>query len=357
MLAMAMANNPTLLIADEPTTALDRLVQSQVLQLLSSLVEKTGTGLLFISHDLAVVQQVAQRVMVMKDGVVVESGETAQVLSSPSHPYTQQLLRASNLNPSWQGIGGGARATSSDPVIVVRDLVKDYRRPASLGRKPDPVQALRQVSLTVYPGEQLGIVGESGSGKSTLVKILAGLETPTTGSVKVTGQRQLVFQDPYSSLDPRWKVGRSLAEPLQTPSKSQQAELVAQTLTQVGLEPELVAAYPHQLSGGQRQRVAIGRALIAKPQILLADEPVSALDVTTKAEILELLAMCASEQGLTLVMVSHDLHAVRFLCERLVVMKDGVIVEQGPTAQIWDNPQHPYTQSLKGNYEIDTAQR
>ncbi|GAA4285072.1 ABC transporter ATP-binding protein [Brevibacterium daeguense] len=398
MLAIAMANSPRLLICDEPTTALDVTVQAQVLDLIREAVVADGTGLLFITHDLAVVASVCERVMVMYRGRIVESGSCEQIFTDPQHEYTRGLLAASDLtatddrgrlftiasaaryrsHASGDGAmtdaeadaGSASRAAPVDlatgePLIEVSELVKTYSRTrTSLFGRADRVEALRGISLSIPAGRRFGIVGESGSGKSTLLKILSGLEPPTTGSVQVGGVHvesatsaqlrsmredlQIVFQDPFASLDPRMKVADIIAEPLvpmRVPERKRR-ERVAETLAAVGLEPESAHRFPHQFSGGQRQRISIARALVCRPRILVADEPVSALDVSVRAQVLNLLTDLVDEYQLTLVFVSHDLGVVRHLCSDVAVMKSGEIVETGDVESIYTNPQHPYTASL-----------
>ncbi|MBE2997401.1 ABC transporter ATP-binding protein [Nocardiopsis sp. HNM0947] len=383
MIAMAFANDPDLLICDEPTTALDVTVQRQVLDLVDEAVRSRGTSLLFVSHDLAVVAEACDRVLVMQDGRVVESGPVPSVLTAPQHPYTARLLRASRLEPasgrsarSTDGgtpgpsaaapdthdatPGGPAHGPASDPVVRVRDLHRTYRS----GRRT--VHALRGVDLEVHGGERLGIVGESGSGKTTLLKILSGLDRPTSGAASVCGVDvtrptrralrplreglQTVFQDPMGSLDPRMSVREIVEEPLigrrDTRTRKHRHELVAESLRAVGLEPEAAERHPHQFSGGQRQRISIARSLVTDPDVLIADEPVSALDVSVRAQVLALLNRLVEERGLTLVMVSHDLGVVRHLCDRIVVMRDGRVVESGPADRVYDDPEDGYTRAL-----------
>ncbi|GAA4719987.1 peptide/nickel transport system permease protein [Promicromonospora umidemergens] len=363
VLAMALANDPAVLVADEPTTALDVTVQRQVLDLMVRLVEDRGAGLLFITHDLAVVSQVCERVVVLLDGVVVEEGPVAQVFAQPRHEYTRRLLAASTLRPR---AGTGPAAVVPGPALIrVEDVTRTY--PGG-GR---PVHALRGVSLEVREGQRLGIVGESGSGKSTLLRIVAGLDRATSGRVTSAGvdlpaaphelgdlraALQLVFQDPYGSLDPRMTVGAIVAEPLLNPANvreggprtaSARRDAVREMLDAVGLPLDATERYPHQFSGGQRQRIAIARALVCRPRILVADEPVSALDVSVRRQVLDLLGRLADEHALTLLLVSHDLGVVRHVCDHVAVMRDGRIVEQGPVGQVYDDPQHEYTRSLR----------
>ena len=384
VLAMALANDPAVLVADEPTTALDVTVQRQMLDLMVRLVRDRGAGLLFITHDLAVVSQVCERVVVLLDGVVVEEGPVADVFAHPRHEYTKRLLAASTLEPRAERPSVAAPADVPEPALVrVENVTRTYQ---SRGRE---VHALRGVSLEVAEGQRFGIVGESGSGKSTLLRIVAGLDratsgrvvsagvdlSPAPGGVRVAGGRgdarvgptssglgdlraalQLVFQDPYSSLDPRMTVGDIVAEPLLNPANvrdsgprtaSARRDAVREMLDAVGLPLDATERYPHQFSGGQRQRIAIARALVCRPRILVADEPVSALDVSVRRQVLDLLASLADEYALTLLLVSHDLGVVRHVCDHVAVMHDGLIVEQGPAGQVYDAPRHEYTRRLR----------
>ncbi|GAA3328496.1 ABC transporter ATP-binding protein [Paeniglutamicibacter sulfureus] len=395
MVAMALANDPQLLLADEPTTALDVTVQSQVLELISAQVRERGTGLLFITHDLAVVANVCTRVLVLNKGHLVESGEIDRIFSAPEHPYTRALLAASDLSATDArgrlftvdtaasyvppALREAPPASTPDPhpaladpkpgpaLITATGLGRTYHRARTTAFGPRPVvNALVDVSFTVAAGERVGIVGESGSGKSTLLRILAGLDQPTSGQATVAGTPvagareadlaslrsalQIVFQDPLGSLDPRMRVADIIAEPLLVPGRTLDAAgrlaEVHRMLGLVGLEAESAGRYPHQFSGGQRQRISIARALVNRPRILVADEPVSALDVSVRAQVLNLVADLVDEYALTLLLVSHDLSVVRHLCERVIVMKDGRIVEAGDTEQIYNNPAHPYTAQL-----------
>lgn len=409
VLAIALANDPELLVCDEPTTALDVTVQRQVLNLVLETVSRRSTGLLFITHDLAVVGETCERVLVMNRGVVVEVGPIDRVFTRPEHPYTRGLLAASDLDatdPAGRlftvATAGGympgrsvdrqtAGAVEADaaaaahaapaapvapaaaaPVVLAEDLTKQYRRDrTSLLAPAQTVDALRGVSFRVDAGQRFGIVGESGSGKSTLLRILSGLDEPTSGTIDVVGRRlngarhadlaelrrnlQIVFQDPMASLDPRMRIGDIIAEPLlnranlqggTAVSKRERADLVAEMLHAVGLPADSVERFPHQFSGGQRQRISIARALVCRPRILVADEPVSALDVSVRAQVLNLLSDLVDEYDLTLVFVSHDLGVVRYLCDRVAVMQRGRIVEQGETRAIYEHPADPYTRSL-----------
>lgn len=368
MLAIAFANDPELIICDEPTTALDVTVQRQILELLGTAVRRRGTSLLFVSHDLGVIAEVCDRVMVMQHGRIVESGPVRDVLTAPQHEYTQRLLRASNLedlkDETPQKISTSDTSTQTvpaqDPIIHVRDLSRTF----STGRHR--VEALKNINLEVTAGDRLGIVGESGSGKTTLLKILAGLDRPTSGEIEVCGvdvrtarnrglrplrQRlQIVFQDPMGSLDPRMDIQQIVEEPLiqgrSTPRPKLRQSLVQQALEAVEIPPDAISRYPHQFSGGQRQRISIARALITDPDVLIADEPVSALDVSVQAQVLNLLNTLVEDRGMTLLMVSHDLSVVRHTCEKVAVMRHGQVVEAGNTEQVYRNPTHDYTRRL-----------
>ncbi len=357
MLAMAFANDPDLLICDEPTTALDVTVQRQVLDLLDEAVRTRGTSLLFVSHDLAVVADTCDRILVMEHGRIVEAGQVVDVLSDPQHDYTKKLLAASRLEPPSRD-----RETrgSGQSLIRIDGLHRRFRS------RRRTVNALNDVSMTVTEGERLGIVGESGSGKTTLLKILAGLDQPSSGTAEVCGvdvtragrrslrplreRLQIVFQDPMGSLDPRMSVQQIVEEPLighrDAPRAPRRRELVAESLEAVGIPAEAAQRFPHQFSGGQRQRISIARALITDPDVLVADEPVSALDVSVQAQVLDLIQHLVDERGLTLVMVSHDLSVVRYLCDRVIVMRHGQIVESGETRSIYESPQDDYTRTL-----------
>jgi oligopeptide/dipeptide ABC transporter ATP-binding protein len=438
VLAIALANDPALLVCDEPTTALDVTVQALVLDLIVRGVEARDAALLLITHDLSVVATACERVLVMYGGRIVEAGPVEEVFRRPRHRYTQGLIAASDLTseagrrlwtipgsvppagefpdgcvfrnrctfatdecavrPAWTGpdpsrgyachhpadstspssptraldrpekgsvqsTNRKKRAGSDEPGIVVEDLVRDYQRPrTSLTRPGQTVHALRGVSFQVTAGERFGIVGESGCGKSTLLRLLAGLDRPTSGRVVVEGtdiaplperrlqflreRLQMVFQDPMSSLDPRMRVRDIVAEPLVAQGSRAPQARVIELLTEVGLSESAVHRYPHQFSGGQRQRISMARALAPSPGILLADEPVSALDVSVRAQVLNLISDLVDELDLTLVFVSHDLSVVRHLCDRVAVMNAGEIVETGTVEEIWRDPQHPYTQRL-----------
>jgi peptide/nickel transport system ATP-binding protein len=365
MLAMALANDPAVLICDEPTSALDVTVQAQVLDLIGDGPLRRDAGLLFISHDLAVVSTVCSRLLVMRAGEIVESGQVAQVLSRPRHPYTRALVDAARTrrDPRPARRDDAARP----PVLELRRVTRTFRRPrTALLAKPPHVRALHDVDLQIRPGQRFGIVGESGSGKSTLLRLLAALDRPSGGSVHFAGTDigrlperrlrfvrddvQIVFQDPAGSLDPRMRVRDIVAEPLIAGGRLRRvrahAARVDELLTAVGLPPDAADRYPHQFSGGQRQRISLARALAPSPSVLLADEPVSALDASIRAQVLDLLASLADAYDLTLVLVSHDLHVVRQVCDTVAVLHHGEIVESGPTEEVYARPAHAYTRAL-----------
>ncbi|MBV6286114.1 dipeptide ABC transporter ATP-binding protein [Pseudomonas aegrilactucae] len=366
LIASAIACNPRLLIADEPTTALDATVQAQVLALLESL-RGESTAMLIVSHDLAVVSRLANRVAVMHNGVIVEQGSVDAVLHDPQHPYTQYLLRAGRA-VHFRRTPGAARAPlaivptqapQDPPLLQVRALSKAFKGPDGKLRT-----VVNQVSLQLRRGKTLGIVGESGSGKTTLTRMILGLETPDSGDIQIKGQPwlklseahrrqlrrsiQVVFQDPLSSFDPRYSVQRVLFEALEVAGhkRADWTRRAEELLGLVRLDPALLERRPIELSGGQRQRIAIARALAAGPQILVCDEPVSALDVSVQAQILELLDDLKQRLGLACLFISHDLGVINHVSDEVLVMKDGVAVESGPVREVFDHPQHPYTLAL-----------
>ncbi|MFD5433306.1 dipeptide ABC transporter ATP-binding protein [Kitasatospora sp. NPDC127067] len=370
LIASALAAGPRVLVADEPTTALDVTVQAQVLDLLGEL-KAEGTALLLISHDLAVVARLADRIAVMKDGRIVESGPADRVLGAPEHPYTRMLLAAAP-DPDRPGPAPAAgeqerkqeqdqaQEQEQDRLLTARGLVKRYRTPDGGLR-----EAVADVSFALAPGETLGIVGESGSGKSTTAQLVMGMLAPDAGEVLLDGRPwsalpererrparaavQLVHQDPLASFDPRFTVRRILAEALAVAGVARGAarrERAVGLLTQVGLGEQHLERRPRSLSGGQRQRVAIARALATGPRLLVCDEPVSALDVSVQAQVLELLARLRAELGLAMLFISHDLAVVRQVSDRVLVMKDGRAVEYGPAERVFRSPEHPYTRQL-----------
>lgn len=327
LIAMALAHDPELLICDEPTTALDVTSQRAIVDLIVKLVRERGTGLLFITHDLGLVAQTCERVLVMRRGEIVESGQVSDILTNPQQDYTKTLLAASVLPAATP-------AQHSDEVVIrVQDASKSYRGTV----------AVDHVSLDVHRGERLGIVGGSGSGKTTTLKLIAGLIRPQHGTITVADTMQMVFQDPMGSLNPRMRIKDIVAETLPAPDPQR----VIEVLTEVGLDAaDMLDRFPHEFSGGQRQRISIARALAPRPKILLADEPVSALDVSVRKKVLELIDTLVSEHSLSLVFVSHDIQVVRSVCTTVAVMNQGRIVEYGPTAEVLTTPATAYTRSL-----------
>ncbi|MDO5658552.1 MAG: ABC transporter ATP-binding protein [Paracoccus sp. (in: a-proteobacteria)] len=355
-IAMAIATGPELLIADEPTTALDVTTQAQILELLRTLVREQGMSLLLITHDLAVVAGMADQVAVMKDGRIVEAGETRALFQTQSHPYTRALFAASRHAPDL-----AAPEHDDTPILRVRDAVRDYPMP-----RPHPfaaaplLRAVDGVSFDIQDGESVGLVGESGCGKSTLARAILGLEPLQGGLIELDGlpvtdrmshaaraRVQVVFQDPFGSFNPRWRVARLLAEPFHLTGRPPDwRDRVAGALRDVGLPDDAAERYIHEFSGGQRQRLAIARALMIRPRLIVLDEAVSALDVRVRAQVLDLLAALRRTHGMAYLFISHDLSVVRGVTDRVLVMEKGRIVENGPTAQVLDAPAHPYTQRL-----------
>ncbi|NUS79601.1 MAG: ABC transporter ATP-binding protein [Streptomyces sp.] len=343
LIAMALACEPALLIADEPTTALDVTVQAQILDLLHTLREETGMGLLLVTHDVGVAAESVDEVLVMRHGRAVEHGPVGTVLGQPGETYTRDLLAAvPRVDAPRTAVG-----KPGEVVLEATGLRREF------GRGKKAFTAVDDVSLTVRRGETLGVVGESGSGKTTLGRMLVGLLEPTAGEIKPGGgvrpDIQMVFQDPVSSLNPRRSVGESIADPLRARGERDEQRIrgrVTELLERVGLEGAHYDRYPHEFSGGQRQRVGIARALAADPRVIVCDEPVSALDVTTQAQVVALLGELQRELGLALVFVAHDLAVVRQVSDRVAVMRRGRIVESGPADEVYDNPQDPYTKQL-----------
>ncbi|MFI6400800.1 dipeptide ABC transporter ATP-binding protein [Streptomyces sp. NPDC050548] len=350
LIAMALACEPDLLIADEPTTALDVTVQAQILDLLHTLREETGLGLLLVTHDVGVAAESVDEILVMRHGRAVEHGPVGTVLGAPTARYTRDLLGAVPRVDARRSLSeASSEASPSAPEVVLE--ATGLRR--EFGRGKRVFAAVDDVSLTVHRGETLGIVGESGSGKTTLGRMLVGLLKPTAGEIKPGGgvrpDVQMVFQDPVSSLNPRRSVGESIADPLRARGERDEERIrarVRELLERVGLEGAHYDRYPHEFSGGQRQRVGIARALAADPRVIVCDEPVSALDVTTQAQVVALLGELQRELGLALVFVAHDLAVVRQVSDRVAVMRRGRIVEQGPADEVYDSPQDPYTKQL-----------
>ncbi|GFE49475.1 ABC transporter ATP-binding protein [Roseobacter cerasinus] len=360
VIAMAIALRPKLLIADEPTTALDVTTQAQILTLLKELVRDFGMGLILITHDLAVVADTADRIAIMRDGEIVETGRTHHMLQTRQHPYTRMLFKASTHQVKLP------KPPPPTALLDVQHLQCSYRlpRPRPFAR-PGQFDAVKDVSFTLMHGERLGLVGESGCGKSTLTRALLGLEAPSRGQIlldgtpvttqgkanlKIRRRMQVVFQDPFGSFNPRHRVARLITEPfhlLDSPPRGPiRRDVMADALTAVGLKPEDASRYIHEFSGGQRQRLAIARALIIKPDLIIFDEAVSALDVSVRAQILDLIADLCRTHGLTYLFISHDLGVVRSVTDRVLVMQAGEIVEQGQTDAVFTKPQHPYTKKL-----------
>ena len=360
MIAMALANEPDLLIADEPTTALDVTIQAQILRLLAKLQSELGMAMLFITHDLGIVSKVANRVCVMKDGEIVEEGETRTVFSSPSHDYTKRLLEAEPKGTKPAIAAERDVVLSGDDVRVWFPIKKGLLR-----RTVDHIKAVDGISLNVRQGETVGVVGESGSGKTTLGMALLRLER-SDGEIYFEGRNiqgletadmrplrremQVVFQDPFGSLSPRMSVGQIIEEGLKVhglgETEAARDIMVIQALEEVELDPASRHRYPHEFSGGQRQRIAIARAIVLKPKFIVLDEPTSALDRSVQAQIVDLLRRIQAEHDLAYMFISHDLRVVRALSDYVVVLRAGKVMEQGPAAQLFDSPEHPYTRAL-----------
>ncbi|MFC0281560.1 ABC transporter ATP-binding protein [Falsigemmobacter intermedius] len=359
MIAMALILGPALLIADEPTTALDVTTQKQILALIAELQEKHGTAVLFITHDMGVVAEIADRVCVMRHGEILESGPIAQVLAAPAHSYTKALLNAvPSLSPR-----PSRPETSTRLLLEVNDLGMTYRSGGFLAKKRE-VKASYGVNFKLTPGRTLGIVGESGSGKTTVARSIMRFIEPTEGQIRLDGEDiahlspvgmrprrkklQVVFQDPFRSLNPRWTIGRSLIEgPVNYGTPKSEALAEARRLMKVVSLPEdALDRYPHQFSGGQRQRIAIARAVMLKPDVLVADEAVSALDVSVQAQVLDLLDELQRQTGIAIIFITHDLRVAAQICDDVLVMQRGAVVEQGPAGEVLHNPQHAYTREL-----------
>ncbi|PYG31093.1 ABC transporter ATP-binding protein [Pelagimonas varians] len=360
VIAMAIALRPRLLIADEPTTALDVTTQAQILELLRDLTRTEGMGLMMITHDLAVVSDLADRIAVMKNGEIVEQAPTRQLFEQMSHPYTKALFEASQHQADLP------QAQCAPPLLRVQDVARDYPLPRRHPFAKRPYfRAVKGVRFDINHGERVGLVGESGCGKSTLTRAILGLDPVSAGQITLDGdpvyssgqpnpmvqrQIQVVFQDPYGSFNPRHTVARLITEPFHLlpdpPQGAARSDAIAEALTAVGLSPDDAAKYPHAFSGGQRQRLAIARALIIKPKLIVFDEAVSALDVRVRAQILDLMADLSRHYGLAYLFISHDLGVVRSITDRVLVMQHGAIVEQGKTAEVFEHPNHPYTRAL-----------
>jgi peptide/nickel transport system ATP-binding protein len=359
MIAMALALDPKLLIADEPTTALDVTTQAQILELIRDLQKRKGTAVLFITHDFGVVAEIADRVAVMSQGRVVEQGSVRAVLENPQHAYTRQLIAAV---PPLKA--PPPRALSAEPILSMEHVSKTYRTGGFLGRGQRVTHAVKDVSLVLPKGGTLGIVGESGSGKSTLARCLVRLIDPESGEIRLNGRDlaclsreemraetrhiQMVFQDPFASLNPRRKAGELVAQGLIVHGTPRAQALIRarELFALVGLDPSATDRYPHEFSGGQRQRIGLARALALEPDVLVADEPVSALDVSVQAQVLKLLAELRQRLGLSIVFITHDLRVAAQVCDLVAVMKSGEVVEAGLIGEVFGNPQHAYTRAL-----------
>ncbi|WP_299722572.1 ABC transporter ATP-binding protein [Devosia sp.] len=382
MIAMALSQNPDILIADEPTTALDVTVQAQILSLIRKLQAETGTAVIMITHDMGVVAEMANRVLVMKDGRAVEAGPVRDIFAMPQAPYTQALLAAVPRLGEMTGTTMPKRAvrtweqTAPKEVVDVDNLTVRFPiRSGFFGRVERRVHAVEGIGFKLYRGETLALVGESGCGKSTTGKALLNL-VPFTGDVRIAGTHtqglrsdqmkpvrrdiQMIFQDPFASLDPRMRVGDLVAEPLRIHGLATGSELtdrVAYLFKRVGLSADLLERYPHEFSGGQRQRICIARALSLSPKIIVADESVSALDVSIQAQVLDLLQDIQNETGIAYLFISHDMGVVEQISHRVAVMYLGRFVEVGTRAQVFDNPQHPYTKALIAAVPVPDPER
>ena len=389
MIAMALIGSPKLLIADEPTTALDVTVQKEILTLIKALQKANKMSVFFISHDLSVVAQFADRVLVMHQGKLVEKGTVEEIFKNPKDPYTQGLLYArpqpdkrlkrlptvadfSNNSKSFPSVTKSTRTKkhkalyAQKPLLEVKGLVKEYPLTRRWFKEKQNLTAVDAVSFDLYPGETLGLVGESGCGKSTISRALVNLDPPTAGDIRYKGrsviglnakalrelrqQIQLVFQDPFAALHPLKSIGNAIAEPLYVhglvSGKTAQKERVIKLLEQVGLAEEYYHRYPHQLSGGQRQRVVIARALATEPQLLLLDESVAALDISVQAQVLNLLNDLKEQLQLSYLFISHDLNVVKYMADRILVMQKGILLEEAEADELYFHPQQPYTQEL-----------
>ena len=371
-IALALLLNPKLIVADEPTTSLDVTISAQILDLLTQLCRERGMALILISHDLALVGEYCDRIAVMYQGKLVELGSTEQVLYQPQAPYTQSLLQAAHQLQNYEAEGVTEPENHGPPLLRVQDLIKHYTIEQTLLSKlfnrtpPDTIRAVDGISIDLHPGEVLGLVGESGCGKSTFSRALMQIIPPTSGRVEFMGQNlvglsrsqlqlqrrnfQMIFQDPHACLNPMMTVGRGIADPLiihGLATASEAKQMVHSMLTRVGLTPaDYYHRYPSDLSGGQQQRVAIARALITKPKLVICDEPVSMLDASVQAQVLELMLELKDELELTYLFITHDLWVARYLCDRIAVMNNGKIVELESTEKLFNSPQHPYTKTL-----------
>jgi len=361
MIAMALALEPDILIADEPTTALDVTTQAQILALIQDIQQRKGLAVLFITHDFGVVSEIAERIVVIQEGRVVEAGQAAQVLNHPQAAYTQALLAAV---PSFRPPGGSTDEKTEEPLLRVQDLSKTYVRKGRWFGPAQRLPAVQGVSFDIRRGETVGLVGESGSGKSTIGRMLAGLIPADSGQVRLRGidllaadafespatrrAVQMIFQDPYGSLNPRHSVARILTGGMRRHGMSADAALerARELMRLVKLDPAALDRYPHEFSGGQRQRLGFARAIAVTPELIVADEPVSALDVSVQDQVLAVLRQLKAELHLAMLFITHDLRVAAQLCERIIVLQRGQIVEQGATSEVLQRPQHPYTREL-----------
>ncbi|MDP2089264.1 MAG: ABC transporter ATP-binding protein [Flavobacteriaceae bacterium] len=389
MIAMAIANNPKLLIADEPTTALDVTVQQTIIELLKELQAQNGMSILFISHDLTLISEIAQRVLVMKDGEIVEQGTVAEVFKNPKHPYTQALINSKpKLNERLKILPTVQNFLNNDflaetltkenrkkrhellyaqpPLLQVKNLKKYFTIDKGWFQKADLIKAVDAVSLDIYEGETVGLAGESGCGKTTLGRTILNLEQPTSGKIFYKGiditqlkpkdwivlrkEIQIIFQDPYASLNPRITIGDAILEPMKVHkillSNKERKAAVISLLEKVGLNETHYSRYPHEFSGGQRQRIGIARAIALHPKLIICDESVSALDVSVQAQVLNLLNQLKEEFQFTYLFISHDLAVVKYMADQMVVMHQGKIVEKGEADMLYRHPQNEYTQKL-----------
>ncbi|MFZ7089857.1 ABC transporter ATP-binding protein [Primorskyibacter sp. 2E233] len=371
MIAMALSCHPDVLIADEPTTALDVTTQAEIIDLMRNLQRDNGMAIMFITHDMGVVAEIADEVVVMEKGYVVEQGSVEQIFNAPQHPYTQKLLGA--VKRLDQPAAAKVRPTAdAGEVLRVDDLHLHFeKKEGFFQRVTDVTKAVDGVSFTLRQGEALGIVGESGSGKTTVGRCIARVYDPQAGLVDYNGENlveatpdrlreirrevRMIFQDPFASLNPRMTVKQLIAEPLIVNNICKGQELedrVAQLLTEVGLDPSMMERYPHAFSGGQRQRIVVARAIALDPKVIIADEPTSALDVSIRTQVLDLLLKLQAEKGLSFIFISHDMAVIRYFCDRVAVMYRGRIVEIGDTEDIITNPQHAYTKALLSSVPI-----
>ncbi|MBJ3785963.1 ABC transporter ATP-binding protein [Devosia sediminis] len=371
VIALAIAAGPELIVADEPTSALDVSVQAQIIKVLKKLCTNHGAAVMLITHDMGVIAQTADRMVVMHQGKVVETGTVGDIIRRPREPYTIKLINSIPTIERKDGAATPAPAANDDGAYVqVKKLVKDYEIGGGgflklMPGKVEVFRAVNEVSFSIEKGKTFGLVGESGSGKSTCAKMIVGLVRPTSGQITVDGHDiwasgaghqerrkrvQMIFQDPYASLNPRWRVADIIAEPMRTlgiaRNRGEVDDRVAELLRRVRLDPVVMRKFPHEFSGGQRQRVAIARALSSQPEFIVCDEPTSALDVSVQAQVLDLMSELQAEFGLTYLLISHNLAVVRQMSSSVGVLHNGVLVENGPTDAIFDNPQADYTRML-----------